>query len=250
MAVELNPKVALVSVMTANNEIGTLQPIADIGAICRRNKVLFHTDAVQAIGHTSVDVQAMQVDMLSASAHKFGGPKGVGFLYVRNGIQMTPLLYGGGQENGMRSGTENVAGIWAMAEALEEATETLADNIQREVAMRERLIEGLLQIPDSRLNGSHDYRLAGNVNISFGGIEATSLVLLLAREGICVSAGSACSTGDLAPSHVLMALDRTAEEARSAVRITINHYNTDEQIDRILETVPRCVTFLRGMNTI
>ena len=244
---EIRHDAAFISVMTANNEIGTIQPVLDLSH--RYSKAyLFHADAVQAVGHIPVDVKELGVDMLSASAHKFHGPKGVGFLYVRKGTPMVPLHYGGGQERGMRSGTENVPGICGMATALLEATRNLPETMARVTRMRDKLIDGLLEIPGTSLNGSREHRLPGNVNICFDGVCGDSLALLLNQHGIAVSTGSACSTGDLRPSHVLKAIGLTDEQARSSIRITIDDYNTDAEIDYILDTVPECVAYLRRMS--
>lgn len=234
-----------VSVMLANNEIGTIQPIREIAQVCRERKVLCHTDAVQAVGHIPVDVKELGVDMLSASAHKFHGPKGVGFLYVRKGVPMLPLLYGGGQEHGMRSGTENLPGIAGMAAALQEATQNLPITIPKVTAMRERLIEGLWKIPGATLNGSRLDRLPGIVNFCFDGVDGETLVVLLSERGIMASSGSACNSGDREPSHVLMAIGRSEEQAKSALRLSIDETNTEEEIDYILKVVPECVSYLR-----
>ena len=239
--------IGFVSVMLANNEIGTIQPVREIAKQCRGRNILFHTDAVQAVGHIPVDVKALGVDMLSASAHKFHGPNGVGFLYVRKGIYMSPFIYGGGQENGMRSGTENVPGIVGMAAALKHEIGIMPEVKAYISAMRDRLIDGLLEISGSHLNGARDYLLPGIVNIGFDGIIGESLVLLLSQKGICVSSGSACTSGNLAPSHVLTAMGQTEEQAKSAIRISLSRFNTPAEIDYILETVPQCVSFLRGV---
>lgn len=236
---------AFASVMAANNEIGTIQPVEKLAAVCRRNGILFHTDAVQAVGHIPVDVKELGVDMLSASAHKFHGPKGVGFLYVRKGVVMYPFHQGGGQERGMRSGTENVPGIAGMAVALEEAVENMAANTERVTAMRDHLIDGLLEIPGTRLNGGKKNRLPGNVNVSFDAVDGNSLVLLLSQYGIAVSAGSACTTGDPEPSHVLLAIGCAEEQARGSIRISIDEYNNEKEIDYILQSIPECVSYLR-----
>lgn len=234
-----------ISVMLANNEIGTIQPIREIARVCRERDVLFHTDAVQAVGHIHVDVKELGVDMLSASAHKFHGPKGVGFLYVRKGVPMIPLLFGGGQEFTMRSGTENLPGIAGMAAALQEATQNLPITIPKVTAMREKLIEGLWKIPGATLNGSRLDRLPGIVNCCFEGVDGETLVVLLSERGIMASSGSACNSGDREPSHVLMAIGRSEEQAKSALRLSIDETNTEEEIDYILKVVPECVSYLR-----
>ena len=234
-----------VSVMLANNEIGTIQPIAEIADICRHRQIMSHTDAVQAVGHIPVDVKALGVDMLSASAHKFHGPKGVGFLYVRKGVPMLPILFGGGQERGMRSGTENLPGIAGMAAALQEATQNLPITVPKVTAMRERLSEGLSKIPGSILNGANAPRLPGIVNFCFDGVDGETLVVLLSERGIMASSGSACNSGDREPSHVLMAIGRSEEQAKSALRLSIDETNTEEEIDYILKVVPECVSYLR-----
>ena len=238
---------ALVTVMLANNEIGTVQPIKEIARVCRERDVLFHTDAVQAIGHIPVDVKELGVDMLSASAHKFHGPKGVGFLYVRKGVPMLPMLYGGGQERGMRSGTENLPGIAGMAAALQEATQNLPITVPKVTAMREKLIEGLSKIPGSILNGANAPRLPGIVNFCFDG-DGETLVVLLSERGIMASSSSACNSGDRKPSHVLMAIGRSEDMAKSALRLSIDETNTEEEIDYILKVVPECVSYLRKIS--
>ena len=241
---EIRHETAFVSVMMANNEIGTKQPVKEISHL-RGGDYLFHTDAVQAAGHVPIDVKDLGVDMLSASAHKFHGPAGVGFLYVRKGVPIAPLHYGGGQERGMRSGTENVAGVVAMAAALSDEVNNMVSNNLRVCNMRDLLIHELLKIPDSHLNGSRDHRLPGIVNIGFDGIEGSALVTMLSTKGVYCSAGSSCSSGSHTPSRVLMAIGRSDREARSAIRISIDHYNTEEEIEHILHTVPECVTYLR-----
>lgn len=237
-----------VSIMLANNEIGTIQPIQEIAKTCAERNVLFHTDAVQAVGHIPVDVKALGVDMLSASAHKFHGTKGVGFLYVRDGIGMESMIKGGGQERGYRSGTENLPGIVGMAAALEEATSQMSVTIPRVTAMRERLIEGLAKIPGSILNGDRERRLPGIVNFCFDGVDGETLVVLLSERGIMASSGSACMTGSREPSHVLMSIGRDEEMAKSALRLSIDDTNTDEEIEYILKTVPSCVEYLRSIS--
>lgn len=241
---------AFVTVMYANNEIGTIQPIAELGAICREKKVPFHTDAVQAVGHIVVDVNADNVDMLSLSAHKFHGPKGVGVLYCKKTLPLTNLIEGGAQERNKRAGTENVAGIVATAEALCEALENLEGKQAKIKAMREKLVDGLLKIPHSMLNGDREKRLPGNVNICFEGIEGESLLLFLDDEGIAASSGSACTSGSLDPSHVLLAIGVSHEVAHGSLRLTIGEYNTEEEIDYIVEKVPKVVEKLREMSPV
>ena len=240
----------LVTIMAANNEIGTLQPIREIGAVCRKKKVLFHTDAVQAMGHISLNVADDNIDMLSASAHKFHGPKGVGFLYVRKGIKILNLIEGGAQEFGKRAGTENVAGIASMAEALLEADAAREANAKHMAAMRDRLIRGLQQIPHSALNGSASRRLPGNVNFCFEGIEGESLLLLLDDKGIQASSGSACTSGSLDPSHVLLAIGRVHDVAHGSLRLSIGEEVTEEEIDYIIQSVREVVEYLRGFSPI
>ncbi len=240
----------LVTVMYANNEIGTVQPIREIGEICRRKNVLFHTDAVQAVGHIPVNVADDGVDMLSASAHKFHGPKGVGFLYVRRGVRLLNLIEGGAQERGKRAGTENVAGVAAMAAALKESSSKMADNAARLTAVRDRLIEGLGKIPHSALNGDPSRRLPGNVNFCFEGIEGESLLLLLDDRGICASSGSACTSGALDPSHVLLAIGRVHDVAHGSLRLSIGEDITDADADYIVRSVGEVVEYLRGFSPI
>ena len=246
----IRPDTCLVTVMYANNEIGTIQPIAEIGEICKTHGVLFHTDAVQAVGHIPINVKAEHIDMLSSSAHKFHGPKGVGFLYVRKGVRITNLIEGGAQERGKRAGTENVAGIAAMAAALAESAgkmdETAADLIKK----RDRLIEGLRQIPHCALNGDARRRLPGNVNFCFEGIEGESLLLLLDDKGIQASSGSACTSGSLDPSHVLLAIGRIHDVAHGSLRLTIGEDITDEDIDYIVQSVQEVVTYLRSFSPV
>ena len=236
----------LVTVMYANNEIGSIQPISKIGAVCREKGVTFHTDAVQAAGHLPIDVQAQSIGLLSLSAHKFHGPKGIGALYARNGIPMTRLIEGGDQEQGRRAGTENVPAIMAMAAALEEACSHMAENTQKVSALRNRLIMGLSQIPDVVLNGDPENRLPGNVNFSFEGIEGESLVLLLDQHGVCASTGSACTAQSLSPSHVLLAIGRSHEAAAGALRLSLSEDNTQADVDEVLRIVPGLVRELRG----
>ena len=240
----------LVTIMTANNEIGTIQPIREIGAICRRKNVIFHTDAVQAVGHIPLNVSEDNIDMLSASAHKFHGPKGVGFLYAKKNIQLTNLIEGGAQEHGKRAGTENVPGIAAMAEALKEANAKMAENAAHLTKMRDRLIDGLRQIPHSALNGDATHRLPGNVNFCFEGIEGESLLLLLDDKGICASSGSACTSGSLDPSHVLLAIGRVHDVAHGSLRLSIGEDITEDETDYIIRSVKEVVEYLRGFSPI
>ncbi len=238
----------LVTVMFANNEIGTIQPIREIGAVCREKGVLFHTDAVQAVGHVAIDVKEQNVDMLSLSAHKFHGPKGIGALYARRGVILDNVINGGAQERGKRAGTENVAAIVGMARALEDACAGLEDYTARITALRDRLIEGLDAIPYSELNGDRTHRLPGNVNFCFEGIEGESLLLLLDDKGICASSGSACTSGSLDPSHVLLAIGRPHEVAHGSLRLSLGDDATEEQVDYMIEAVTDVVTYLRNMS--
>ena len=238
----------LVTVMYANNEIGTIQPIGEIGAVCREKSVLFHTDAVQAVGHLHIDVKAQQIDLLSLSAHKFHGPKGVGALYVRRGIPLETVISGGGQERGKRAGTENVPAIMGMAAALEEACTGMEENSRKLTLLRDRLIAGLNRIPYSELNGATEPRLPGNVNFCFEGIEGESLLLLLDEKGICASSGSACTSGTLDPSHVLLAIGRPHEVAHGSLRLSLGEEMTEKEIDSIIEAVTDVVTRLRSMS--
>ena len=240
----------LVTIMYANNEIGTIQPIREIGEICRKHGVLFHTDAVQAIGHVPVNVEADQVDMLSASAHKFHGPKGVGFLYARKGIRLASLIEGGAQEGGKRAGTENVAGITAMAAALKEAAGQMDRNAALLTKMRNRLIQGLKEIPYSALNGDAEHRLPGNVNFCFEGIEGESLLLLLDDKGVEASSGSACTSGSLDPSHVLLAIGRVHDVAHGSLRLSIGEDLRDEDIETIIRAVKETVEHLRSFSPV
>lgn len=239
---------ALVTVMYANNEIGTLQPIAEIGRICREKKVIFHTDAVQAFGHVHIDIKAENIDMLSLSAHKFHGPKGVGLLYTRKGIRLTSVINGGAQERGKRAGTENIPAIVGMVVAMEDAVASIDKNIEILTPKRDRLIEGLSKIPHSVLNGDAKKRLPGNVHMCFEGIEGESLLLLLDIRGIEASSGSACTSGSLDPSHVLLALGRVHEIAHGSLRLTINEETTDEDIEYIIKNVGEVVEYLREMS--
>ena len=231
--------------MFANNEIGTVQPIAELGALCRERGVLFHTDAVQAAGHLAIDVQATNIDLLSLSGHKFHGPKGAGALYTRRGIALQNVLYGGGQERGHRAGTENVPAIAGLAAALAQADANLLANTARCLDLRQRLTERLLAIPSTHLNGDAAQRLPGNVNITFDGVEAETLLLLLDEAGICASAGSACSAGAVEPSHVLLALGLTPAQAKSTLRLTLDAANTAEEIDTAAAVITACVQRLR-----
>ena len=240
----------LVTVMFANNEIGTIQPIAEIGAICKRHNVIFHTDAVQAVAHVPIDVKAMNIDMLSASGHKFHASKGVGFLYCRKGIRLTNLIDGGAQERGKRAGTENVPGILGMAAALKEAAANMEKNAAHMIAMRDRLIAGLQQIPHSALNGDAVKRLPGNVNFCFEGIEGESLLLLLDDRGICASSGSACTSGSLDPSHVLLAIGRVHDVAHGSLRLSIGEDVTEEEIDYLIASVKEVVEYLRSFSPV
>ena len=236
----------LVTVMYANNEIGSILPVGEIGAVCREAGVPFHTDAVQAAGHIPIDVKAQNIDMLSLSAHKFHGPKGIGVLYARQGVSLTSLIEGGTQERGKRAGTEDLPAIMGMAAALEDACAHMDENAKTVSALRDRLIRGLSQIPHSALNGDPVNRLPGNVSFCFEGVEGESLLLLLDAKGICASSGSACTSGSLDPSHVLLAIGRTRELARGSLRLSLCAQNTDEDVDRILEAVPETVQYLRG----
>ena len=241
----LRPDTALVSVMLANNEVGTLEPVREIAALCRKRGVLCHTDAVQAVGQIPVNVEDLGVDLLSLSAHKFRGPKGVGALYCRRGIQAFPLIRGGGQERGKRSGTENSPGILSMAAALKEALSRLEENRTYVAGLRDRLLAGLLEIPGSRLNGDPQNRLPGNVHVSFRGVEGESLLLLLDEAGICASAGSACSSGSLEPSHVLRAMGVPGEFAGGGLRLTLGPENTMDEVERTIREVRAAVSRLQ-----
>ena len=244
----LRADTCLVTVMYANNEIGSILPIAEIGEVCREAGVLFHTDAVQAAGHVPIDVQAQHIDMLSLSAHKFHGPKGIGVLYARQGVPLTSLIEGGAQERGKRAGTENLPAIMGMAAALEDACAHIDENARKVSALRDRLIAGLSKIPHSALNGDPVNRLPGNVSFCFEGIEGESLLLLLDAKGLCASSGSACTSGSLDPSHVLLAIGRPHEVAHGSLRLSLCEWNTDEDVDRILAAVPEVVAYLREMS--
>lgn len=250
VAETIRPDTALVTIMFANNEIGTIQPIAEIGEICRKKSVLFHTDAVQAAGHVEIDVNKMKIDLLSISAHKFHGPKGVGALYARKGVILRSLIKGGAQERGKRAGTENVPAIVGMAVALTEAVENMSANAKKLISMRERLIEGLEKIPHCVLNGDRKQRLPGHVSFCFEGIEGESLLLYLDSEGIEASSGSACTSGSLEPSHVLLAIGRPHELAHGSLRLTLSEYNTDEDVEKIIAAVHNVVSRLRDMSPV
>ena len=240
----------LVTVMYANNEIGTIQPIRKIGAVCREKGVLFHVDAVQAVGHIPVNVAEDNIDMLSASAHKFHGPKGVGFLYAKKGVRLSNLIEGGAQERGKRAGTENVPGIASMATALKEAVSKMQENTEHQTVMRDRLIAGLQRIPHCALNGDAVHRLPGNVNFCFEGIEGESLLLLLDDRGICASSGSACTSGSLDPSHVLLAIGRVHDVAHGSLRLSIGEEISEKEVDYMIQSVTEVVGYLRGFSPI
>ena len=246
----ITEETCLVTIMTANNEIGTIQPIAEIGKICKEKGVLFHTDAVQAVGHIPVNVKDMNCDMLSVSAHKFHGPTGVGFLYARKGILLTNIIYGGAQERNKRAGTENMASIVGMATAIKDATDHLQENAEKVTAMRNRLIDGLKGIERSRINGDLEHHLPGTLNMCFEGIEGESLLLLLDAKGICASSGSACTSGSLDPSHVLLSIGVPVEIAHGSLRLSISEYNTMEQMDHIVKSVPEVVSYLRSISPV
>ncbi len=240
----------LVSIMYANNEIGSIQPIAEIGAVCKEKGVIFHTDAVQAVGHVHINVKEENIDMLSLSAHKFHGPKGVGLLYARKGVRLTNIIEGGAQERGKRAGTENIPGIVGMVAALKEANANIDANAEKVSALRDRLIEGLEKIPHSALNGDRTKRLPGNVSFCFEGIEGESLLLLLDAKGICASSGSACTSGSLDPSHVLLAIGRPHEVAHGSLRLTLSEENTQEEVDYIIEETTKVVKYLRDLSPV
>ncbi|MBQ7857542.1 MAG: cysteine desulfurase NifS [Oscillospiraceae bacterium] len=240
----------LVTTMYANNEIGSVLPIGEIGAVCKEAGVPFHTDAVQAAGHLQIDVKAQNIDMLSLSGHKFHGPKGVGALYVRRGIPLVNVIEGGAQERGKRAGTENIPAIMGMAAALEDACGHLQENMAKVTAMRERLIEGLSQIPHCALNGDRENRLPNNVSFCFEGIEGESLLLLLDMKGVCASSGSACTSGSLDPSHVLLAIGRVHDVAHGSLRLSLSEYNTPEEVEHILTVVPEVVAYLRSISPV
>ena len=240
----------LVTVMYANNEIGSILPIPEIGAICKKAGVLFHTDAVQAVGHLHINVKEENIDMLSLSGHKFHGPKGVGALYVRRGIPLVNIIDGGAQERGKRAGTENIPAICGMAAAMADACDHIDENMPRVAAMRDKLIEGLRKIPHSALNGDDVNRLPGNVSFCFEGIEGEALLLLLDMKGVCGSSGSACTSGSLDPSHVLLAIGRVHDVAHGSLRLSLSEYNTDEEVEHILKVVPEVVAYLRNMSPV
>lgn len=246
----IRPDTCLVSIMYANNEIGSVMPIKEIGAVCKEAGVLFHTDAVQAAGHLHIDVKDQNIDMLSLSGHKFHGPKGTGVLYARQGIMLTNIIEGGSQERGKRAGTENVAGIRGLAAALEEACANIDENTKKVSRLRDKLIDGISKIPHSALNGDPVHRLPGNVNFCFEGIEGESLLLLLDSKGISASSGSACTSGSLDPSHVLLAIGRPHEVAHGSLRLSLCEWNTEEEIDYILKELPPIVEYLRSMSPV
>ena len=250
VAAAIRPDTCLVTVMYANNEVGTVEPIAQIGAVCREKGVLFHTDAVQAAGHLAIDVVRDHIDLLSLSAHKFHGPKGAGVLYARKGIPLRNLIYGGAQERGKRAGTENLPAIMGMAAAFEEALANMDERAAHVTALRDRLIEGLGQIPHSLLNGHRTERLPGNVSFCFEGIEGESLLLLLDDKGVEASSGSACTSGSLDPSHVLLALGRPHEIAHGSLRLTLSHENTREEVDYMIDAVTQVVAYLRSISPV
>ena len=244
----IRPETGLMSVMFANNEIGTIQPIESLGAICHENGLLFHTDAVQAVGHLPIDLRKLNIDMLSLSAHKFHGPKGVGALFCRNGLELPNLIEGGAQERGHRAGTENVAGIMGMAAALKESCGSIEENAAYVLSLREKLRKGLLEIPGCHWNGNAEQRLPGNANISFSGVEGESLLLMLDMQGFCVSSGSACTSGAVDPSHVLRAIGLTDTEAKGSLRISLDRENTSEEVEKLVQTISETVHKLRSMN--
>lgn len=246
----IRPDTCLVTIMYANNEIGTVQPIREIGAVCREAKVTFHTDAVQAVGHIPVNVVEDNIDMLSLSAHKFHGPKGIGALYCHKGIRLLPFIDGGAQERNKRAGTENIAEIVAMAAALKEACANMAENSARLVKMRDRIVAELSKIPHSKVNGDMTSHLPGTINMCFEGIEGEGLLLHLDDKGICASSGSACTSGSLDPSHVLLAIGLPHEVAHGSLRLSLSEYNTEEDADRIIKAVPEVVEYLRNMSPV
>ena len=246
----IRPDTCLVTTMYANNEIGSVLPIAEIGAVCKAAGVLFHTDAVQAVGHLHINVKEQNIDMLSLSGHKFHGPKGVGALYCRRGLMLTNVIEGGAQERGKRGGTENIPAIMGMAAALEEACANIDENAVKVTAMRDKLMEGLSQIPHCAINGDRVNRLPGNVSFCFEGIEGESLLLLLDMKGVSASSGSACTSGSLDPSHVLLAIGRVHDVAHGSLRLSLSEYNTMEEMDHILATVPQVVQYLRNISPV
>ena len=244
----LREDTCLVTVMYANNEIGTIQPVAEIGALCREKNILFHTDAVQAAGHVPIDVAAQNIDMLSLSSHKFHGPKGIGALYVKSGVRLTSLITGGAQERGKRAGTENIPAIMGMAAAFDDACTHMVEHSGKTTRLRDRLIDGLWTISHSALNGDRVRRLPCNVSFCFEGVEGEALLLLLDQQGICASSGSACTSGSLEPSHVLLAIGRPHEVAHGSLRLTLSAFNTEEDVDHIIAVVPKVVERLRNMS--
>lgn len=250
VAENIRPDTCLVTIMYANNEIGTIQPISEIGEVCKERGVIFHTDAVQAVGHIHINVKEQNIDMLSLSAHKFHGPKGIGVLYSRKGIMLTNIIEGGAQERGKRAGTENIPAIMGMVAALKDANDHIDDNGKKLTAMRDRLIEGLLEIPHSILNGDGEKRLPGNVNLCFEGIEGESLLLLLDDKGVYASSGSACTSGSLDPSHVLLAIGRPHEVAHGSLRLSLSEENTSEEVEYIIKAVKEVVEYLRGISPV
>ena len=250
VAKAITDSTCLVTIMFANNEIGTIQPIAEIGKICRENGVIFHTDAVQAAGHIKINIKEQNIDMLSLSAHKFHGPKGVGALYAKKGIRLINLIEGGAQERGKRAGTENVPAIVSMAAALTEAVQEIDENAKKVSTLRDRLIAGLSKIPHSALNGDPSRRLPGNVSFCFEGIEGESILLLLDAKGICASSGSACTSGSLDPSHVLLAIGRPHEVAHGSLRLTLSEGNTEEEIDYMIKEITEVVGYLRELSPV
>ena len=250
VAAAIREDTALVTIMFANNEIGTVQPIKEIGALCREKGIPFHTDAVQAAGHMPIDVKEMNIDMLSISGHKFHAPNGVGVLYAKKNMPLFNLIEGGAQERGRRGGTENVAGIVALAAALKESVDNMEANTAKIIPMRDKLFAELSKIPHSKINGSLEHHVPGTVNMCFEGIEGESLLLMLDMNGICASSGSACTSGSLDPSHVLLSLGLPHEVAHGSLRLSIGEYNTMEEIDHIIEVVPRVVQYLRNMSPV
>ena len=250
VAAAIREDTALVTIMFANNEIGTVQPIREIGALCREKGIPFHTDAVQAVGHMPIDVQEMNIDMLSLSGHKFHAPKGVGVLYARRAMLLSNIIEGGAQERGKRGGTENIPGIVALAAALKESVEHMEENTAKIIPMRDKLFAELSKIPHSKINGSLEHHVPGTVNMCFEGIEGESLLLMLDAHGICASSGSACTSGSLDPSHVLLSLGLPHEIAHGSLRLSLGEYNTMEEVDHIIEVVPKVVSYLRNMSPI
>ena len=250
VAAAIREDTCLVTIMYANNEIGSIQPIMQIGAVCRAKGVIFHTDAVQAVGHVHIDVREQNIDLLSLSAHKFHGPKGIGALYSKRGLPLTNVIEGGAQERGKRAGTENIPAIMGMAAALEDACARIDENTKKISALRDKLLTGLLEIPHSILNGDRDLRLPGNVNLCFEGIEGESLLLMLDMKGVSASSGSACTSGSLDPSHVLLAIGRPHEIAHGSLRLTLCEWNTEEEVDYMLKVVPEVVAHLRSISPV